>query len=643
MPRWMGAGSEVVNYRPPSTRDMGIKPIDVLQELQRLRGLPPLEGILPEREWPFHIKHTTKLVVAALEALPVAHPASLELWSRCAVFLTSAPWRNARTSRTIKSARIRSDGMQAMLEEGMIVEAANIALPLPEHVFGINVFAATELKMRLRVIGEPHLNAVEADIPKLRYATRRATRLLVSCAWFAYQIDLDAYYNSIPLQEDAWPCFAFRHSGKTYLWTRTPTGGRWSVAVGQAATYVIVDLEELTPGCGVAIRTIIDNILIVAEKSAANLFTRVVKTIARRLQIVNLQSTPATSDIIEMPDEVLLKEAVTPITFCGEEYSAPNHEGPGPIRGVRNTDKTVAKLLVGMREFASRPATTYRQFTSLVSLAQYAMHTVAIAPSNFWTLFAAHRAICAVAHAQGWDAKLEHVSEPVRDQLNDIVQTCAKREYTTVPEVRLIPSHAEEDYNLILWTDASGDGFGGYIAADGKVFACQRRWLNTIGPNARARSDPRTLFNQKKSAHAEPAGAMLLLEFARRQWPHLFFRGARVAVVTDHYAIVVAQRKLNEFGGVGRGFFLNAFFRCVDRMAEDGVRTDVYYVEGSQNPPDGLSRDFSHFDERKTVDVTCGVGEDVVFWEEKHISLPSLKSTFSPLAIPEEETEVWMR
>ena len=34
---------------------------------------------------------------------------------------------------------------------------------------------------------------------------------------------------------------------------------------------------------------------------------------------------------------------------------------------------------------------------------------------------------------------------------------------------------------------------------------------------------------------------------------------------------------------------MNAFFKCVDSLGDDGIRTDMYYIEGSQNPPNILS------------------------------------------------------
>jgi len=126
---------------------------------------------------------------------------------------------------------------------------------------GVNVFAVPEMKGRRRLITEPHLNAViNTDaIPNVSYPTRLGRRQSLRYTAYMLQIDFEAFYDAIPLPEEIRNNFVFRKGNRFFRLCTLPTGARWSVAVGQAVTWTIVDVD--TP---VLVHTMIDNVLIAA-------------------------------------------------------------------------------------------------------------------------------------------------------------------------------------------------------------------------------------------------------------------------------------------------------------------------------------------------------------------------------------------
>jgi hypothetical protein len=59
------------------------------------------------------------------------------------------------------------------------------------------------------------------------------------------QLDFGAFYDDIPLPEDLRDLFSFfrTRKGNMYRLATLPTGARWSIAAGQAETWIIVDVD----------------------------------------------------------------------------------------------------------------------------------------------------------------------------------------------------------------------------------------------------------------------------------------------------------------------------------------------------------------------------------------------------------------
>eukprot|EP00796_Vickermania_ingenoplastis_P006772 gene6773-biopygen4609 len=65
----------------------------------------------------------------------------------------------------------------------------------------------------------------------------------------------------------------------------------------------------------------------------------------------------------------------------------------------------------------------------------------------------------------------------------------------------------------------------------------------------------------------------------------------KIAVVTDHFPIVHAQKKLTGFGGIVRGYSLNKLYEY-DLLFTRNIQVVVFNLTGKLNPADQISRNF---------------------------------------------------
>eukprot|EP00796_Vickermania_ingenoplastis_P007131 gene7131-biopygen4646 len=234
--------------------------------------------------------------------------------------MTPARFEGMRTSRTIKSTQLRQDEIDEAVRMGKFEECPlrhQEGGKLPYGWHGVNVFTVPELKGRRRLITEPLVNACinRKTLPALSYPTRLGRRQALRHAHYMLQIDFEAFYDAIPLPEDIRNNFVFRKSKRYYRLRTLPTGGCWSVAVGQAVTWTIVDID--TP-C--TIYTMIDNILIAGQDGQEREFVDAVRSIVNRIKSANLLTSPDRDTLARATDEEILRLGTEPNTFLGEEY-----------------------------------------------------------------------------------------------------------------------------------------------------------------------------------------------------------------------------------------------------------------------------------------------------------------------------------
>eukprot|EP00796_Vickermania_ingenoplastis_P000370 gene369-gene315 len=261
-------------------------------------------------------------------------------------------------------------------------------------------------------------------------------------------------------------------------------------------------------------------------------------------------------------------------------------------RWIRNSIKSVAKL--GLALQAER--FSCRSFVSLVSLELYALHTTRMNPASAFQLLRAYRRVYRrVTEGVDWDSELPYPDARVHAKMVALREALYQNDWWRIADGRH-PTHDEAYYDAIVFTDASYAGWGAIARnrAEGTVTTYQQKWergfFNRNSPYSAGLVRNREFFNAQHSAHAEPRAAQLALgQLVREGLPD----GARVALVTDHEAIVHAQRRANGFGGIGRGYSLNKLFEYVhDLWYRNGIEVTFFQISGPSNPADTLSRVF---------------------------------------------------
>lgn len=578
----------------------------------------------PPSEWPLHLKQVTLVDLEAVRRLNVVKPATRELFEAATSYLEAGRYDFLRTSRTIKATQMSAEDEARAIAMGKFERCpVNYGRRLIRGVHGVNVFTVPEMKGRRRMITEPHLNSVirKEELPQLQSPGRLERRQGLRYAKYMLQIDFEAFYDAIPLPEETRNKYVFYTCREYYLRLKTlPTGARWSVAVGQSITNMIVDIAT-----DATIYTCIDNIMVAAKAGEEYVFVAAVRAILRRIRQANLLTSPDRDDLLAKTDDELLALAIEEQTFLGERF-----KWNGVERLVSNSVKTVSKLALALqaRRF------TCRSFVSLLSLEMYALHTTRLNPAMFFHLLRAYRGVYRlIDRGRTWDSELPYLDPQVNRVMHELGDKLVANPWWQIAPV-VHTGYDDEQYDCISFTDASAEGWGAITRwRDGAAFKYQQRWeseLPTTTENdendetpAGARREPRTridprYFTAKHSAHAEPAAILRLLQLLYRRNPR---RNQRWAVVTDHIAIVRAQRRQNGYGGIGRGYALNTLFQHTNMLFhEEDIHVVFFYLAGEQNPADDLSRHFGENYSSQTIESPA-----------EQYGIPRLVNTYSPL------------
>eukprot|EP00796_Vickermania_ingenoplastis_P005109 gene5110-biopygen10096 len=215
---------------------------------------------------------------------------------------------------------------------------------------------------------------------------------------------------------------------------------------------------------------------------------------------------------------------------------------------------------------------------------------------------------------------MEYLETGVRRDMQQLGREICVNKWWTIAEVRR-PTYEDHDYGLICYTDASAAGWGAIVQSpEGRwVRTYQQKWIPDFVPGAQAPDHVKRSkhFSAKFSAHAEPRAVHILLkQLVKDGVPD----GTQIAVVTDHFPIVHAQKKLTGFGGIGRGYSLNKLYEYTyDLLFKRNIQVVFFYLTGKLNPADQISRNF-------------GVHTHaIVVKDADDMGLPPLKGTRSSL------------
>jgi hypothetical protein len=362
----------------------------------------------------------------------------------------------------------------------------------------------------------------------------------------------------------------------------------------------------------------IDNIVIGGMEGAEEDFYNTIRILTARIGFCNIQSEPSVRDLEQMSLKSVISTAANENTFLGETYvwNATTKE-----RETKNSNKTIAKLMVASRQSSF----SYRSLAAYISLLLYMHHTLHLNPANLFPILCVYRGIGVEMSKQGsnWDLEVPYISAQGQEAIKNLTQILLANNASPIPSPKVY-SYEDNEYDEVIFIDASKEGWGAVRKRKNlPTLVYQQKFIHYIQGETKESDRAATFFTANFSAHAEPTAARLFLQFMMRRDEH--FATRKIAMVTDHIAIVRAQKKQNGFGGIARGKDLNSLFFIANRL-----NIVFFYIRGEENPADTFSRNFpeealpGHIDERQT-----------------NTSTPPLSACFSPLCEVDERPK-WM-
>jgi hypothetical protein len=491
--------------------------------------------------WPLHVKPVGVVNWDEVFALAKAVGCSFVESLQCAhAWVSSARFYGSDVARHSPSimTRLRVGDLETLRDAGKIepcLQPLNFCsawlLPQPS-------------KKRFRPIFEPFLNSTlsMADLPVLRYPSRLERRATLRELFV--EIDFAAFFDQFELSPEVRPHFCFRAAGQFWQLTRLPMGARFGPGVAQYVTWLLVFgiADERVQVC-----TCIDNIRLSSDclERLRDAY-QIVMGRAQRLNItVNDHTFPTP----------------TPAKSLGEKIS-------------RNAQGKLEVSLTDAHADALRNAQpdctwTKRRIASLAGLTLYcaavsnARHLHLSQRSDFLRAYSAFFAV-----DEPWDSPSSHTASLLPHLARFIHDVVAQPPVGIPPVPTLPPKPTLAAYDTIIFVDACSTGWAAYVCRRKDTTLLQQRFVPTV----------------RYSAHAEPLAARLTLAWLHAHCPD----ADRVAVVTDHEALVSGQRRaLSGFGGHSTAYQLSAAYGLA--YSRYG-RTEFFHIEGAANPADAPSR-----------------------------------------------------
>ncbi len=415
----------------------------------------------------------------------------------------------------------------------------------------INMFGVTETtKERTRIIAEPWLNRTlkEGDYPRLSYPSRLERRAQVLGKNYVAEFDFAAYFDQFELEKRVRQFYVGRAGKRLMQLTRLPMGGKYSAAIAQYTTWVLV--YPLTRINGVEVTTMIDNVRIAADsekhfEEAVGVFLKRVKKAG-----ITMNEHPFTQDHRNQWTKIGADNKKGPFTFLGEVY-----EGDS----IRNSPKSVTKLREAIRRI-DEGKVTRRQLAATVGLALFMAHTLNIPLNEHQPLMKAYANLFRAT--SGWDETISVLDARLRSKLDNLAKPLLENKAVKIRP--LTDPALVARYTCVF--DASKTAWAAHLFDH----ETKRSWrlMHAFKPPLR------------HSAHAEPTAAAEILRTVREKFPP-----GNIKMVTDHIALVAGQRRWwSGNGGASTSFFINRAFQ------EAGNNATFFHVKGVRNQTDADSR-----------------------------------------------------
>jgi hypothetical protein len=455
------------------------------------------------------------------------------------------PWLNYRYSKVeleevrLEEARMPKGEVEAMVEAGQ-VEIVTAEM----HVRGtVKLFCVPEYqKNRRRAIkNTQRINELYGrdTLGNCKLLTRKQHLSAVHRGKYAACVDMAAFYDQVPLGEQAREFMCFTKDGITYRLTRLPMGQRHSVQIAQAMAECLVDFALPQ---GVMAQAYVDNIRFVADDKEA--LRKALGILRLRCEAVGITM----NEDLTKADDIISHEG----EFLGLHF---NYQR----KTVRVGKKTIAKLKATSEEM---DRWTYRNYLGHMGLLFYGSAPLRIDLARRFYAIKFYREVATLLQERPYLLDTPIALRPsCIEQLKGWTEEVLRNEDTPVKK-------EDEPATAILITDASKWGWGAiYLQVDtGKVRTVSQQW-------------DKPFVGRKKSTWAEPeaiarAGCYFLEPSEK----------GRVIILTDSSTAVGAYTK-----GYSPAFAVN---KAVVKLKQNFPLRDIecLHLAGDLNLADPYSR-----------------------------------------------------
>ena len=411
-------------------------------------------------------------------------------------------------------------------------------------------------KSRIRPIFEPFLNALipKAEIPQTHYPSRAERRAEMIGMKYAIDFDFTAFFDQFTIPQECQARFVFRGEGQElFALTRLPMGATFSPAIAQNTTWI---LTEGLASEKVRISTMIDNVRVVAKDATS--FVSAIRTFLQRCRDAGVTLNEDPHPWTQLKDMDLVKIGARNISH-GFDFLGEHFEGGA----YQNTTHLVHKLNTAWTRLS--PTSSRRDVASVVGLAIFMAHTLNIALRDHFSLFRWYSRLFKQTTILQWDEPIGALWTPGVEL--DLQRLCIPLVKNRPVSIRTVVAPALDNaaYDAVIIVDACAEGWGAHVRLHDVTYCVQQRFARL----------------QPHSAHAEPMAVKAILAWTKAQ------KARRLAVVTDHIALVQGQRQWwSGYNGFSLAYPLNAAYQEAYADAE----TEFFYVEGEKNPADHPSR-----------------------------------------------------
>ena len=405
-------------------------------------------------------------------------------------------------------------------------------------------------------------------LPFLKYMSRLEKRMALCGKKYVMAFDFKAWFDQIELLPEVQGYHVLRlknpiewegelHS--LFVLTKDPMGATHAAHTAQTITWALL---EPVYDMMVELVTMIDNVIIASNNEDD--FVKAVQTFVARCEKYGAMLNDA-DDIPRTRDAILQagrNTATSWTALLGEEYKDDT---------VRNTVKCTSHLQAAWERLQQSTidpniTITRRQIAAIASLAFYMAGTLQVGIAQHFHVMRLHSKMASTPGK--WDDKYDISRDELNHLGNMVGPLLVNKEVK--PWAPPLPSNEFSDYEAVIILDACGSGWGGWVWFQNTMFELKAGFSRFMG----------------FSAQSEPIAATEIINWLRNE---MGCRG-RIAVITDHIAMVTAQRRpISGNGGFSLAYHLNNFFIAL--YGSDGsLQGDVFHVDGHANPTDPLSR-----------------------------------------------------